>query len=66
MYVKEQLEFKSIHICLINDYLLIADLHIFVYYYTEFFLISLKCIKVKLLILNNFGVDTQNTLHIDL
>ena len=40
---------------LINDYSLIADLHIFVYERAEFSSISLECIKVKLLILDNFA-----------
>ena len=46
---------KLISVCLINDYSLIADLHIFVYKRTECASISLECTKVKLLILNNFG-----------
>ena len=40
--------------CLINDYSLIADLHIFVYELAECASISLECTKVKLSILNNF------------
>ena len=35
-------------------YLLIADLHIFVYVRAECPFISLECTKLKLLILNNF------------
>ena len=46
--------------CLINDYSLIADLHIFDYKSAECASISLECIKVKLLILNNCGGHTQN------
>ena len=44
-----------ISVCLINDYSLIANLHIFVYGRAECTSISLECTKVKLLILNNFG-----------
>ena len=40
---------------LINDYSLIADLHIVVYERTELSTISLECTKVKLFILNNFA-----------
>ena len=36
------------------NYLLIADLHIFVYGRSELSSISLECTKVKLLILNDF------------
>ena len=43
-------------VCLINDYSLMADLYIFVYGRAECATISLECTKVKLLILNNFGV----------
>ena len=45
---------KLIYVSLINDYLLIADLHIFVYERAESASISLECTKVRLLILNNF------------
>ena len=47
----ESIDSKSISVCLINDYSLIADLHIFVH---ERVTISLECTKVKLLILNNY------------
>ena len=40
--------------CLINDYSLIADLHIFVNVSAECTTISLECTKVKLIRLNNF------------
>jgi hypothetical protein len=53
-YVIEGIDSKVISVCLISDYLLIADLHIFVYARAECMSISLKCIKVKLSILNNF------------
>ena len=43
-------ELKLISVCLINDYSLIADLHIFVYGRAE-------CTMVKLLILNNFWLN---------
>ena len=49
---------KLISVYLINDYSLIADLRIFVYGRAECSSISLECIKVKLLILNNFGLTT--------
>ena len=47
--VIESINSKLISVSLINDYSLIADLHIFVYGHAE-------CTKVKLLILNNFEV----------
>ena len=56
-YVIEFIESKLISLCLINDYSLIADLHIFVYGRDEFSSISLECTKVKLLILNNFATE---------
>ena len=47
----------EINFCeLINDYLLIDDPHIFVYGCAECASVSLKCTKVKLLILNNFAL----------
>ena len=52
----ESIDSNLISVCLINDYSLIADLHIYVYGRTECTSISLECTKVKLLILNNFGV----------
>ena len=52
--VIEVIESKLISVCLINDYSLIADLHIFAYGRDKFSSISLECTKVKLLILNNF------------
>ena len=51
----KNIDAKLILLCLINDYLLIADLHIFVYGHEECASISLKCTKVKLLRLYNFG-----------
>ena len=54
-YVIEGKDLKVISVCLIKDYLLIADLHIFVYGRAECASISLKCTKVKLSTLNNFG-----------
>ena len=50
----ESIDSKLISVCLINDHLLIADLLIFVFERAEWASISLKCTKVKLLILNNF------------
>ena len=46
---------KLISVCLINDYLLIADLFIFVYGSAERATISFEYTKLKLLILNNFA-----------
>ena len=51
----ESIDSKLISVCLINDYSLIADLHIFVHGSAECSIISLECTTVKLLILNNFG-----------
>ena len=51
----EGIEWILISVCLINDYSLIAYLHIFVYGHTECASISLECTKVKLSILDNFG-----------
>ena len=56
-YVIEGVDSKVTSVCLINDYSLIADLHIFVYESSECASISLECTKVKLLILHNFGCD---------
>ena len=53
----ESIDSKLISVCLINDYSLIADLHIFVYGRAECASILLECTKVKLLILNNFDRD---------
>ena len=55
-YVIKSIDSKSISVCLINDYSLIADLHIFVYGRADCDCASilLECTKVKLLILNNF------------
>ena len=55
-YVIEGIDSKVISVCLINDYSLIADLHIFDYGRAECKSISLKFTKVKLSILNNFGM----------
>ena len=46
---------KLIYVCLINDYSLVTDLHIFVYVRAECASISLECTKMKLLLINNFG-----------
>ena len=54
-YVIEVIDSKLISVCLINDYLLIADLHIFVYGCAKCASISLECTKVILSKLNNFG-----------
>ena len=53
IYMIISIDSKLISVCLINDYSLIADLHIFVYRRAECAYISLECAKVKLLILNN-------------
>ena len=45
---------KIMSVCLINDYSLIADLHILVYGRAKCTSISLECTKAKLLISNNF------------
>ena len=50
----EGIDSKVISVCLINDYSLIADLHIIVYASAECESIPLKSTKVKLSILNNF------------
>ena len=52
MYVIKSVDSKLISVCLISDYLLIADLHIFVYGRAECASISLESKKMKLLILN--------------
>ena len=56
-YVIEGRDSKVNSVYLINDYLLFADLHIFVYESAECASILLECTKVKLLILHNFGYD---------
>ena len=43
----ESIDLKLISVCLINDYLLIANLHIFVYGSEECATISLECTKVN-------------------
>ena len=50
----ESIDSKLTSVCLINDYSLIANLHIFIYGSAECATISLKCKTVKLLILDNF------------
>ena len=54
-------DLKLISLCLIYDYSLIADLHIFVYGSAECTSISLECLKVKLFILNSF--ESNQVLH---
>ena len=49
---------REIFVFLINDYLLIADLHIFIYGRAECATISLECTKGKLLILNNLKISS--------
>ena len=61
-YGIKRIDSKLIYVCLINDYSLIADLHIFVCGRAEWASISLKCTKVKLIILNNLAFYTL--LHI--
>ena len=56
--VIESIESKLISACLINDYSLIASLHIFVYERAELSSFSLECKKVNLSILNNFNFFT--------
>ena len=53
-YAIESIDSKLISVCLINDYSLIADLHIFFMEAQNAQPFSLQCIKVKLLKLNNF------------
>ena len=65
-YVKEVIKSKLISVYLINDYSLIADLHIFDYGSAEFSSISLECTKVKLLILNNFEKVRQRPIVIEI
>ena len=60
--MREIIESKLISVCLINDYSLIADLHILVYGRAEFSSFSLECTKVKLLILNNFETVRQRNI----
>ena len=59
-YVRESIDSKLISVCLINDYSLIADLHIFVYGHAECASISIKCTKVKLFKLNIFDVTYKH------
>ena len=53
-YMIKSIDSKLISVCLINEYLLIVNLHIFVYDRAECTSISLECTKVKLLILKKF------------
>ena len=57
-YVIKSIDSKLISVCFINDYSLIADLHIFAYELAECASISLEYTKVKLLKLNNFATGT--------
>ena len=59
-YVIENIDSTLIFVCLINDYSLIVDLHIFAYGRAECASISLKCTKVKLLILNYLVCDSKS------
>ena len=52
---------ELISVCLMKDYSLSDDLHIFVYGRAECATVSLECTKVKLLILNNFGSNRANS-----
>ena len=56
----ESIDSKLISVFLINDYSLIAQLHIFVYERAEFSSISLECTKAKLSILDNFALALKN------
>ena len=47
---------ELISVCLMNDYSLSDDLHIFVYGRAECATVSLECTKVKPLISNNFDL----------
>ena len=55
-YGIECIDLKLISVFLIIDYSLIADLHIFFYGRAKCASISLKCLKVKISILNNFEI----------
>ena len=59
-YDIKSIDLKLISVCLIKNYSFIADLHIFVYGRAECASISLECTKVKLPILDNFGVNKEN------
>ena len=59
----EGIESKLIPVCLINNYSLNADLHIFVHEPAEFSSISLECTKVKLLIINNFAYISDKLIN---
>ena len=61
-YVIEGIDSKLIYVCLINDYSIIADLHIFVYERAECASISLVCTKMKRSILNNLAHLVYTTL----
>ena len=50
----ESIDWKLISVCLIHDYSLITDLHIFVDGRAECATISLECTKVKFFKLNDF------------
>ena len=63
-YVIEGIDLKLISVCLVNDFSLIADLHIFVYGRAECSSISLECIKLKLLISNNFEKGQKKQLEL--
>ena len=58
-YLIESIDSKFIFVCLINNYSLIADLHIFVYGSAKCATILLECTKVNFLILNNFVLDRE-------
>ena len=65
-YAIESIDSKLIYVYLINDYSLIADLHIFVYGSAECATILLECTKVKLLILNDFDCYSLTLLSISM
>ena len=50
----EVIDSKVFFVSLINDYSLIADLHIFINGSAEYASIALECTKVKIFISNNF------------
>ena len=62
----ESIDSKKNSVFLINDYSLIADLHIFVYESAECATILLECTKMKLLILNNIAINAKLLINLGL
>ena len=56
VHIRDKNDSKLVGVCLINDFSLIADLHVFIYGSAECATTTLECTKVKFLILKNLDI----------